>query len=214
MRLNAQIIGILGMLSEDKFAFQHATHLNQLAQTHGSAISSQQAEIARHALGGLLAGNHWNDKRLRQLLQSKPDETYEHELYSILLGESYIPRLQKVRSDLLRAEEQAKQLQGELQRTKQTLQDTQRVLEAKKAELAQAENKYQTHYQLYQQQQIRIAEIEKNNSNLSSKNSEAENINRYLQQQVEQLTLRNLQLQQRIELLQPNSINPHPPRLI
>lgn len=212
--LNAQIIGILGMLSEDKFAFQHATHLNQLAQTHGSAISSQQAEIARHALGGLLAGNHWNDKRLRQLLQSKPDETYEHELYSILLGESYIPRLQKVRSDLLRAEEQAKQLQGELQRTKQTLQDTQRVLEAKKAELAQSENKYQTHYQLYQQQQIRIAEIEKNNSNLSSKNSEAENINRYLQQQVEQLTLRNLQLQQRIELLQPNSINPHPPRLI
>ena len=211
--LHAQIIGILGMLSEDEFTFRHATQLNQLAQMNGNAISSSQAVIARHALGGLLVSNRWNESRLRQLLHTKRDESYEHELYSLLLGESYIPRLQKVRRDLTRAEEQVKQLQYELGHTKQQLQETQQLLEAKKVELSQSGEKYQILYQRYQQQQIRITEFESDNSNLNSKNSEVEKINLYLQQQIERLTMVNLQLQQKIEQLEPNIINPHPPRL-
>lgn len=55
---------------------------------------------AQHALGGLLMSNRWNRETLQQLRQSVGQDTYIHELCSILLGESYVPRVMGLRGEL------------------------------------------------------------------------------------------------------------------
>lgn len=178
--LYAQIIGIMGMLKEDELIKHRAVSINQPSQTVGGTTSSAQKTIARHALGGLLLNKSWDDKRLRQLQGKQKEETYEHELYSLLLGESYIPRIQKARDELRRAQEQAKQLEQELAQTHL-------LLQTRNLELSLANDTKQQLQDLSTKRANKITELEREKAALDSQNNQLAHNIRMLEQQLRTL---------------------------
>lgn len=94
----------------------------------------EQQEVALHALGGLLAGGKWNAAALESLRNNSNDVTTEHELFSLLLGMPYAPRLQTEMFEHRRDVEQRDKVIRTLEQNISTLEQKKTQIEQEKAQ--------------------------------------------------------------------------------
>jgi HEAT repeat protein len=98
-----EIISILGILEPHQYVIDLAQSIGKHAQSFSNMSDIQQiyeVELSRHALGSLLLGGHWNTNQLLKLKKSAIDGSAQHELFSVLLGDSYLPRIETLQKDL------------------------------------------------------------------------------------------------------------------
>jgi chromosome segregation ATPase len=142
--------------------------------------------ISLRALGGLLAGGHWNASELQTLRLRSKEHSAERELYDILLGWRYSPQITMLENDLLTEKEQHK---------KNVLKLSQEIL-AMRAHISDLEHQLD---QLHHEHGMRGEELEQANKaiedlqqNLNLTAREKQTIQDTLQQAVqERLVLRN-----------------------
>ncbi len=117
-KLHAEVAGVLGMLTQHADVSQYASTIGNYGLWAGRStgrttlLEPEQLAIALRALGGLLAGGHWNIARLQELRRVSKEGSAERELYDILLGWRYSPRIQALENELkAEREEHEKNLQ-------------------------------------------------------------------------------------------------------
>lgn len=101
--LRAELAALLGMVTAPESIVEFAQNLSQygsLSSNRTSLLQPEQLAISLRALGGLLAGGHWNTRTLQELRDASPEASPVHELASILLGERYAPLVAKLLEDL------------------------------------------------------------------------------------------------------------------
>jgi len=117
-KLHAEVVGILGMMTQHEAVYQYASTIGDYGLWAGrssgrtSLLDPASLAISLRALGGLLAGGHWNISRLQELRRISKEGTAERELYDILLGWRYSPRILALENELkAEREEHQKDLQ-------------------------------------------------------------------------------------------------------
>jgi hypothetical protein len=126
-KLTAQINSALGMMEAYPEVVKNARNVGQVTQL-------EQQEVALHALGGLLAGGTWNAVALQSLRNNSNDVTIDHELFSLLLGKPYAPRLQTEQFEHKRDVEQRDKLIQTLEQNISTLEQKNTQIEQEKAQ--------------------------------------------------------------------------------
>ncbi len=136
-KLNNEVISILGMIEPNEMVEKHAISLvNQVYAPVRTAWTqtSDHTELALRALGGLLVKGKWNSNTLQDRRGNVANETNEHELYSVLLGDAYAPRITALR----------KQLSDEQTARTQEAQMHEKKLESLRIEVEQWKQRYNT----------------------------------------------------------------------
>lgn len=101
--LYRELIGILGMLEPDQLVIGLAQSIGQYARSFQNTLDLHQigdVELSRHALGSLLIGGHWDTNQLHKLRSNEVDTSARHELFSVLLGDSYLRRIDALQIEL------------------------------------------------------------------------------------------------------------------
>lgn len=101
--LRAELAAILGMMIAPDVVVEFAQNLSTyggISSTRTGVLSPDQFAISLRALGGLLAGGHWNARKLRELRDASKEDSPLHELTSVLLGWRYAPLVTKLQEDL------------------------------------------------------------------------------------------------------------------
>jgi len=112
--LRAEAAGLLGLLAPNVDIREYARMLGEYGLWAGQSVGktgvlhAERLAISLHALGGLLAGGHWNATELQNLRLHSQDRSAEHELYDVLLGWRYSPRITMLENDLQAEQEQHK----------------------------------------------------------------------------------------------------------
>jgi len=103
LELRAELIGVLGMIKVypivDNFAKNSGAY--GLWAGGGQVNNPKQLAISLRAIGGLLASGHWNLDILRNLRLKYEEGKPERELFDILLGDLYSPRIKKINEERL-----------------------------------------------------------------------------------------------------------------
>jgi len=109
-RLYAEVIGILGMLAPYQEVSERAQTLSTygLSSNRTSILQPDQLTISLRALGGLLAGGHWDISQLQELRRMTSEGTAERELYEVLLGRRYGPQIARLEDELQEQQEELK----------------------------------------------------------------------------------------------------------
>ncbi|HEU5228166.1 MAG TPA: HEAT repeat domain-containing protein, partial [Ktedonobacteraceae bacterium] len=112
LELQAELIGVLGMVQLSPIVDEFAKKSGYYGLTAGGGhiYDPKYLAIALRALGGLLVSGHWDIGRLeslRLMYKGKTgnmqfDHKPESELFDILLGDLYAPRLKKLHEQLTR----------------------------------------------------------------------------------------------------------------
>lgn len=129
--LRAQLAGILGMIRPDLVG-DYAIHIADYGlvdSNSGQVKNPNQLAVSLRALGALLVSGSWNIGALRRMREHADPETAKRELFDILLGDLYTPRIQviqrQMKDETERREDQEREnrrLQGELQSAGETIQ--------------------------------------------------------------------------------------------
>ncbi|HEV2661190.1 MAG TPA: hypothetical protein VGU68_11345, partial [Ktedonobacteraceae bacterium] len=100
--LRAELGALLGMMVASTEVVEAAQSLSAygLSANSQDVLFPEQMAIALRALGGLLAGGHWNADTLHKLREDSKEGSATHELYSVLLGWRYEPQLRKFATEL------------------------------------------------------------------------------------------------------------------
>ncbi len=101
--LRAELAALLGMMTAPEIVVEFAQHLSKyggISSTRTSVLYPDQFAISLRALGGLLAGGHWNARALQELRDASQESSPVHELASVLLGWRYAPLVTKLQDDL------------------------------------------------------------------------------------------------------------------
>lgn len=100
--LRAEIAPLLSMMSAPDSVAEYAGNISQygLSPARAGVQSPEQLAISLRALGGLLAGGHWDVQRLQELRAASKEGSPLHELCSVLLGWRYEPQLANLESEL------------------------------------------------------------------------------------------------------------------
>jgi HEAT repeat protein len=101
--LRAELAAILGMMIAPEAVVEFAQNLSKyggVSSTRTGVLSPDQFAISLRALGGLLAGGHWNTRKLQELRDASKEDSPLHELTSVLLGWRYTPLVTKLQEDL------------------------------------------------------------------------------------------------------------------
>lgn len=101
--LRAELAAILGMMIAPEAVVEFAQNLSKYSGVSSSrtgVLSPDQFAISLRALGGLLAGGHWNARKLQELRDVSKEDSPLHELTSVLLGWRYAPLVTKLQEDL------------------------------------------------------------------------------------------------------------------
>ncbi len=112
--LRAEAAGLLGLLAPNVDIREYARMLGEYGLWAGQSVGktgvlhAERLAISLHALGGLLAGGHWNATELQNLRLHSQDRSAEHELYNVLLGWRYSPQITMLENDLQAEQEQHK----------------------------------------------------------------------------------------------------------
>ena len=112
--LRAEASGILGMIAPRMDIREYAKMLVEYglwagqSQGYTSVLQVDQLNIALRALGGLLAGGHWNAVELQQLRMQSKESSPERELYDILLGWRYSPHIDSLEREIERERQEHK----------------------------------------------------------------------------------------------------------
>jgi hypothetical protein len=111
-KLHAEVVGVLGMMTEHEDVYQYASTIGDYGLWAGrsagrtSILEPAELAISLRSLGGLLAGGHWDISRLQELRRVSKEGSAERELYDILLGWRYSPRILALENDLQAEREQ------------------------------------------------------------------------------------------------------------
>ena len=163
-----ELVGILSMLEANSIVVNLATSIGQYTQSSNRTYA-KQLDLARHALGGLLVGEHWDAKKLQELKNGKLNGSIQHELFSILLGEPYAPRVEQLRKDL----------EHEKQRYQKALNDYQTKLSQLDQEKSLAQERLQEKEQAWEATQANLNALQaRNNSLIQTHGRDTEEINR------------------------------------
>jgi hypothetical protein len=100
--LRAELAAVLGIMSAPDMVAHYAQNMSEygLSPKRSDILYQEQLVIAHRALGGLLAGGHWNIHTLQELRASSKLGSPEHELFSILLGWRYTPQVEQLQKQL------------------------------------------------------------------------------------------------------------------
>ncbi len=100
--LRAELAAVLGMMSAPDTIAQYAQNIGSygMAAKRSGVLYPDELTIAHRALGGLLAGGHWNIRTLQELRSTSKLGSAEHELFSMLLGWRYAPQLEQLQKQL------------------------------------------------------------------------------------------------------------------
>ena len=181
-KLYIEAISILGMLEAHEIVEEHAASLGKysnITPRSGTAQTTDQMELAQRALGGLLVSGKWNVNKLRERQRQAQEETNEHELYSVLLGESYVQRIALLRQQYTNEQTQhlkdAQNYEGQIQHLqidanlwKSRFNEKQTELDAIKGALVDAQTRIRTTRSTANSLQERIKELEESNQSLSN----------------------------------------------
>ena len=112
--LRAEAAGILGMIAPRMDISEYAKMLAEYgmfagqSQGYTGVLQVDQLNVALRALGGLLAGGHWNTTELQQLRIQSKESSPERELYDILLGWRYSPHIDSLEREIERERQEHK----------------------------------------------------------------------------------------------------------
>lgn len=101
--LRSELAAILGMMTAPEIVVEFAQNLSKyggVSSTRTGILYPDQFAISLRALGGLLAGGHWNARTLQELRDASKESSPVHELASVLLGWRYAPLVTKLQDDL------------------------------------------------------------------------------------------------------------------
>ncbi|HEX6482564.1 MAG TPA: HEAT repeat domain-containing protein [Ktedonobacteraceae bacterium] len=100
--LRAEAAGVLGMIAPHPDIREYARMTGEYGLWAGrtGVLQPEQLAIALRGLGGLLAGGHWDIPELQNLRNRSKEGSAERELYDILLGWRYSPRITLLENDL------------------------------------------------------------------------------------------------------------------
>ena len=105
-KLRAEAAGILGMLTPHEDVAVYANTISGhgfwagRASNSTSILEPERLAVSLRALGGLLASGNWNVSRLLDLRRVSKEGSAERELYDILLGWRYSPRIAMLENEL------------------------------------------------------------------------------------------------------------------
>lgn len=145
-QLYAQLAGILGMIKPDLVGdyARNVAAYGLFEGGNGRMKNQNQLAISLRALGALLVNGSWNIARLRQLRENAETETPQRELFDILLGDLYSPRIQSIiqqkeaEAAQRKAQEQVnRQLDGMLGQANKDLQEANGQLQLAQGKLQQ-----------------------------------------------------------------------------
>ncbi|RAQ95559.1 HEAT repeat domain-containing protein [Thermogemmatispora tikiterensis] len=216
------VVSMLGMLRAYPEISELALSLSQYGLTlnRERLQSPDQLEISLRALGGLLAGGHWNVEALEELRQRLKEGSAERDLVEVLLGwryGAYITRLENdlqsveqahkenmrnLTMQLLQARSQLSDMEHERDNLEESLKKAQQELEVTRQELTRLTQEYQ---RLQQEQGARSEELEQAQQavqRLQERLNVVTQEKRLLQDQINQLHAHNAQLVEQINLLQ------------
>ncbi|HEU5230841.1 MAG TPA: hypothetical protein VFU49_23665, partial [Ktedonobacteraceae bacterium] len=102
IEMRAELATVLGMVSAPEVVAEYAQNISKygLSASRTSPLFPEQLAISLHALGGLLAGGHWNVRKIQELRDACKDGSPARELFNVLLGVRYEPQLAKLQNDL------------------------------------------------------------------------------------------------------------------
>lgn len=147
-QLRAQLAGILGMIKPDLVSDDagNIADYGLIDGGNGQMKNPYQLAVSLRALGALLANGSWNIQTLRRLREHAEAGTSQRELFDILLGDLYSPRIQRIvqqkEAETIQREAQEREtrrLAGELGQAQQALQEINGTLQSTLGALAQAE---------------------------------------------------------------------------
>jgi HEAT repeat protein len=100
--LRAEAAGVLGIIAPHQDIREYARMTGEYGLWAGRTglLQPDQLAIALRGLGGLLAGGHWDVPELQNLRNRSKEGSAERELYDILLGWRYSPRITLLENDL------------------------------------------------------------------------------------------------------------------
>jgi hypothetical protein len=121
--LRSEVAGILGVLrGEQEEVVEVATTLGEYGLWAGRTVSRtnvlQPARLAvsLRALGGLLVSGDWDVDRLQELRRSSKEGSAARELYDILLGWRYTPRIMALEDELQAERDERERLMKEFKK--------------------------------------------------------------------------------------------------
>ncbi|HZU69743.1 MAG TPA: HEAT repeat domain-containing protein [Ktedonobacteraceae bacterium] len=113
--LRAEAAGVLGIIAPHQDIREYASMLGEYGLWAGrstgrsSLLQPDRLAISLRALGGLLAGGHWDINELLSMRNASREGSAERELYDILLGWRNSPRIALLQHDLENERQQRKQ---------------------------------------------------------------------------------------------------------
>jgi HEAT repeat protein len=114
MLLRAEAAGMLGLLAPHVDIREYARMLPEYglwagqSQGQHGVLQPDHLNLSLRALGGLLAGGHWDTDELDTLRVHSKKDSAEHELYAILLGWRYYPYIASLEQELANEREEHK----------------------------------------------------------------------------------------------------------
>jgi HEAT repeat protein len=113
--LRAEVVSLLGILAPNMDIREYASMIGEYGLWAGQSAGLSDVShpdrlaVSLRALGGLLAGGHWDIAELQNLRLHSPEHSYERELYDILLGWRYSPQIIVLENNLQHEREEHKQ---------------------------------------------------------------------------------------------------------
>jgi HEAT repeat protein len=110
--LRAEAASLLGILAPNVDIREYARMLGEYGLWAGRSVGQtgvlqpDRLAVSLRALGGLLAGGHWNTAELQNLRLRSKERSAERELYDILLGWRYSPRITVLENELQTEQEE------------------------------------------------------------------------------------------------------------
>ncbi len=217
-----RVVSTLGMLNAYPEICELALSLGHYGLTlHKDSLQSpDQLAISLRALGGLLAGGHWDVQTLQELRRKSKEGSMERDLLDVLLGwryGAYITRLENdlqsieqahkedVRNltmQLLQARSQLSDLEHEHETLETTLKRTQDELNIVRQDLTRASQELNRLQQEHGSRSDELDQAQQTIQRLQDRLNLALQEKRILQDQIYQLHAHNAQLVEQLNLLQ------------
>ncbi len=102
LELRADLAAILGMTGTPDAVANYAQSISSygLSSSKTSISFPQQLVLSHRALGGLLAGGQWNERKIQELRSASKEGSPARELFNVLLGWRYEPQITQLQSEL------------------------------------------------------------------------------------------------------------------
>jgi HEAT repeat protein len=216
------VVSMLGMLAAYPEICELALSLSHYGLTlkKDSLQSPDQLEISLRALGGLLAGGHWNVETLQELRRRSKEGSIERDLIDVLLGWRYGAYITHLENDLQSIEEAHREdlrnLTVQLLQARSRISDVEHEREALEEAFKKAQDDLnrsrqelahltQELHRLQQEHGSRSDELEQAQQTIQRLQERLNLVlqeKRMLQDQINQLHAHNAQLVEQLNLLQ------------